>query len=103
MIRYSCDCCKRELDPEMDVRYVVKVEAYPAFDPPIDGDADGDCRDHLQEIQEVIASLENSIDEPTGEDVYREMKYDLCPECHHRFVRNPLRREAASPFQFSNN
>lgn len=103
MIRYSCDCCKRDLDPEMDVRYVVNVEAYAACEPPLEGDEAGGDRDHLQEIQEVIAALENSIDEPTGEDVYRQMKYDLCAECHRRFVRNPLGREVASPFQFSNN
>ena len=35
MIRYACDCCKRELDPDMDVRYVVKLEVYPSFDPPL--------------------------------------------------------------------
>ena len=33
MIRYSCDLCKRDLDPEDDLRYVVKMEVYAAFDP----------------------------------------------------------------------
>ena len=26
MIRYSCDLCKRSLDSEHDLRYVVKME-----------------------------------------------------------------------------
>ena len=103
MIRYSCDCCKRELDPDMDVRYVIKLEAFPAFEPPPVEDDSAEDRDHLQEIQQVIAALEDSADEPTGEDVYRQMTYDLCPECHRRFVRNPLGRETIPALEFSNN
>ncbi|MEZ6072991.1 MAG: hypothetical protein R3C10_22685 [Pirellulales bacterium] len=103
MIRYACDCCKRELDPDMDVRYVVKLEVYPSFDPPLGDDVDVDERDHLQEIQEAITALESSADEPTGEDVYRKMHFDLCPECHARYVRNPLGRELVASLEFSNN
>ncbi len=46
MIHYSCDCCKRELAPE-DLRYVVKMEVYAAFDPNALEEA-ADDRDHLQ-------------------------------------------------------
>ena len=52
MIHYSCDCCKRVLDPE-DLRYVVKMEVYAAFDPSAMDELDDD-RDHLQEIQEIL-------------------------------------------------
>ena len=33
MLRYRCDLCHRDLDPEEDLRYVVKMEVYAAFDP----------------------------------------------------------------------
>ena len=33
MIRYYCDICHRPLDPDEDLRYVVKMEVYAAFDP----------------------------------------------------------------------
>ena len=33
MIRYICDLCRRELQAEEDLRYVVKIEVYAAFDP----------------------------------------------------------------------
>ena len=33
MIHYSCDLCKRLIDPEDDLRYVVKIEVYAAVDP----------------------------------------------------------------------
>ena len=33
MIHHSCDLCKRLIDTEQDVRYVVKIEVYAALDP----------------------------------------------------------------------
>ena len=59
MIRYSCDLCKRELDPQDDLRYVVKMEVYAAFDPAAT-DGDEDDRDHLEEIQDILERLEDS-------------------------------------------
>ena len=58
MIRYSCDLCKRELDPQDDLRYVVKIEVYAAFDPAaVDGDDED--RDHLEEIQDILERMED--------------------------------------------
>ena len=50
MIRYSCDLCKRDLDAEEDLRYVVKMEVYAAFNP-LAGEEEDEDRDHLQELQ----------------------------------------------------
>jgi hypothetical protein len=94
MIRYSCDLCKRDLDPEGDLRYVVKVEVFAAFDPAV-ADADEDDCDHLQEIQDILERLEDAEDEHIGEDVYQQLRFDLCPECRKRFLRNPLGRDLA--------
>src|SRR5207344_284987 len=58
MIHYSCDCCKRVLDPE-DLRYVVKMEVYAAFDPSAMSEMDDD-RDHLQEIQDILQRSEDA-------------------------------------------
>lgn len=101
MIRYTCDLCKRDLDPEEDLRYVVKMEVYAAFDPTAtDGDDD---RNHLQEIQDILERLEDAENDQIGEDVYQQMRFDLCPECRKRFIKNPLGREIASVFGFSEN
>jgi hypothetical protein len=102
MIRYSCDLCKRELDPRDDLRYVVKVEVYAAFDPAAVGDDDED-RDHLEEIQEVLERLEDSVNDEIGDDVYQQLRFDLCPECRRKFIDNPLGRETAKAFGFSSN
>ena len=101
MIHYSCDCCKRILDPE-DLRYVVKMEVYAAFDPGAMDEVEDD-RDHLQEIQEILQRSEEANDPQIGNDVYEQLRFDLCPECRKKFVKNPLGREASKQFDFSKN
>lgn len=101
MLRYRCDLCHRDLDPEEDLRYVVKMEVYAAFDP-MASDEESDDRNHLQEIQDILEQLDDD-DDQIGADVYRQLRFDLCPECHKKFVKNPLGREAAKLFNFSKN
>ncbi len=101
MIRYSCDLCKRELDPQEDLRYVVKMEIYAAFDPLTDQDEDD--RDHLQEIQDILERLEDAESDQIGDDVYQQLRFDLCTECRQKFARNPLGRETVNIFGFSKN
>jgi hypothetical protein len=102
MIRYSCDLCRRDLDPQDDLRYVVKVEVYAAFDP-ASVDNDDEDRDHLEEIQDILERLEDSASEEVGDDVYQQLRFDLCPECRKKFIKNPLGRETAKAFGFSSN
>jgi hypothetical protein len=102
MIRYSCDLCKRDLDAQEDLRYVVKMEVYAAFDPTSTSEDEND-RDHLQEIQDILESLENAEDDQIGADVYQQLRFDLCPECRKKFLENPLGREVAKAFGFSTN
>lgn len=102
MIRYSCDLCKRELDPQDDLRYVVKMEIYAAFDPAaVDGETED--HDHLEEIQDILERMEDSPGEEIGHDVYQQLRFDLCPECRKKFIKNPLGRETAKAFGFSAN
>ena len=103
MIRYSCDLCKQNLDQEQDLRYVVKVEVYAAFDPTATN-GDEEDRDHLEEIQDILERLEDSESDQIGDDVYQQLRFDLCPECRRKFIKNPLGREAAAKaFDFSTN
>ena len=81
MIRFTCDLCKREIDPEGDLRYVVKIEIYASLDPMV-----------LEEDSDQI-----------GDDVYQQLRFDLCPECRRRFLKNPLGRENAKILNFSEN
>lgn len=101
MIQYSCDCCKRVLDQD-DLRYVVKIEVYAAFDPSVIEESEDD-RDHLQEIQEMLQRTEECADEQISSDVYEQLRFDLCPECRKKFMKHPLGREAIKAFEFSKN
>jgi hypothetical protein len=101
MIHYTCDLCKRELDREEDLRYVVKIEVSAAFDPIVS--EDDDDRDHLQEIQDLLEEMDARQDDALGEDVYQRLRFDLCPECRKRFIKNPLGRENAKILDFSEN
>ncbi|OHB67368.1 MAG: hypothetical protein A2V70_06550 [Planctomycetes bacterium RBG_13_63_9] len=102
MIRYSCDLCKRELDPDEDLRYVVKMEVYAAFEPTV-ADEEEDDRDHLQEIQDILERLDGGDNDPIDDEVYQQMRFDLCPECRKRFLQNPLGHEVVRVFGFSEN
>jgi len=99
MIHFTCDCCKRLIDLEQEVRYVVRMEVFAAADAS-DIDADSD-RDYLQEIEDMLThdAAENELDQ----DVYQQVRFDLCGDCRERFISNPLGRGAAVELGFSNN
>ena len=100
MIHHSCDLCKRLIDPDEDLRYVVKIEVYAALDS-ID-ESDDDDRDNLLEMNEILERMDDTANGTVGDDVYQSMRFDLCPECRRRFLKNPLGRESKK-FNFSKN
>jgi len=102
MIHHSCDLCKRLIEPDEDLRYVVKIEVYAALEP-AEADHNEDDRDHLQDMQEILQRMEDADDDQIGEDVYQQLRFDLCPECRKRFLKNPLGRDAKKHFDFSKN
>jgi hypothetical protein len=102
MIHYACDLCKRPLDPEDDLRYIVKVEVAAAFDP-VDLDESDLDADNLQALSDIIERLDDEHDEAIGDDVAQTMRFDLCPECRKRFMKNPLGRKPTEQFDFSKN
>jgi hypothetical protein len=102
MLHYSCDLCKRPLDPEDDLRYVVKIEVYAALDPNELDAVDSD-RDNLQELHEILERMDDAAHVDVSEEVYQQKRYDLCPECRKKFLKNPLGRKTAGKFDFSKN
>jgi hypothetical protein len=34
---------------------------------------------------------------------FKQFRYDLCPDCHTKFLRDPLNKESAQKFDFSEN
>lgn len=101
MIHYTCDCCKRVINGETEMRYVVRVEVYASLDA-VDEELE-DERDHLQEIQEYLERMDDEQQEAIGDEVYHQTRYDLCSECRRRYVKNPLGRVALEGLGFSQN
>ena len=102
MIHYSCDRCKRIINPEEDLRYVVKLEVEAAMEP-LEVDEFDDDRDHLMEVQEILERLEDTDSELVSDDLYQRRRFDLCPECYRRFIKDPIGHDARAQFGFSQN
>ena len=101
MIHYSCDCCKRPLSND-DLRYVVRMEVYAAFEQNPFAECDNE-RDHLQEIQDILQRAVDADDDAVAPEVYDQMRFDLCSECRKRFVKHPLGRDLVDLVEFSKN
>ena len=101
MIHFSCDRCKRSIDPREQLRYVVRIEVRAAldFDEPTAADFD---RDHLLELEEILERADDAESELIGDDVYQQRSYDLCTDCYQRFIRNPVGKDSVE-LNFSEN
>ena len=99
MLYFSCDLCGCQLGDE---RFVVKMEVFAPFDPEEIDESDLDA-DHLQAVSEEL-QLQDLTGETHLEDVStRKMRFDLCPACRKKFLRDPLGRDALRRLYFSEN
>ena len=102
MLHYSCDLCGKELLVEEDLRYVAKIEVFAAYDPLEITEEDLE-EDHMEEISQLIKQMDDMDDQELEDQVYKSFRFDLCPECHKKFLKDPLSREAARSIDFSKN
>lgn len=101
MLHFSCDLCGKELLPETDRRYVVKMEVFAAQESSNLTDDDLDD-DHLESLGQLLRDIESGAASPQLAPDYKQIRIDLCPNCHKKFLRDPLNKEAAK-FDFSEN
>ena len=102
MIHHTCDRCKRVIDPEQELRYVVRMEIEAVMDPVHENEPQDD-RDHLLEIDEILERVDALESDAVDEDIYQKRRYDLCPQCYRKFATNPLSREKKVSLGFSHN
>jgi hypothetical protein len=102
MIHYTCDRCKRVIDSEQELRYVVRMEIEAVMDP-VHDDEPHDDRDHLLEIDEILERVDVADSDQIDDDIYQKRRYDLCPQCYRKFSANPLSREKKAALGFSHN
>ncbi len=101
MIHYTCDRCKRQIDPNQQTRYVVQIDIHSSTDVPCSS-----VDDDIDQLAVLHQSLEESDCHPlddSGCDDGHHGRYDLCPECHGQLLKNPLGRDAMLALGFSNN
>jgi hypothetical protein len=102
MIHYTCDRCKRVIDPEQELRYIVRMEIEAVMDPMHEQEV-ADDRDHLLEIDEILERVDADECPAIAEEVYQKRRYDLCPQCCRKVSANPLARERKVSLGFSHN
>ncbi len=82
---------------------MVKMEVFAAHDPAKITEADLDD-DHMQAVSELLRDMDETLEDPElVQPVYKHFRYDLCPDCHKRFLRDPLGKDNAQKFDFSKN
>jgi hypothetical protein len=103
MIHYSCDRCGRPIDPQDELRYVIRLEVEAVMAPLGNQVVEDEDRDHLMEIHEILERHQDAADPLADDEGYQRQRFDLCSECHRKFVRNPLGKDNAKQLDFSNN
>jgi len=75
-----------------DVRYIVKIEVYAAYDPLelTEEDLEGD---QLAEMSAIYEQTEGMDPEELEEEVYKSFRFDLCAECQKKYLQDPLFRK----------
>ena len=103
MLHVTCDLCGKGLCAEHDHRYVVKIEVFAGHDPAKITEEDLD-EDHLEAVSELLREMDDNPEYSDDvEPVYKHFRYDLCPECHKKFLRDPLGKDTSQKFHFSKN
>jgi len=102
MIHYSCDRCKRMIDPAKEVRHVVRIEVQTIVEPPPSGEWDED-RDHLLEMDELLDTLDLDEEDLLAETLPQQLRFDLCTDCYRKYLQDPLGVESSLRVGFSSN
>lgn len=105
MIHFTCDLCGKDMAACGAPRFVVKIAAYAGHDPNEITEDDLDD-DHMEAVSEILRREEaeggtssDDLDAPA----FKGFRFDLCPECHSRFLKDPLNRDPMKVFNFSEN
>lgn len=99
MLHFTCDLCGGSIDHE---RYVAQVEVAPAYDPDDLTEADLD-EDHLEQVAESLAALESTSEFQVDDFGPQKFRFDLCPHCWQRYLKDPLGRDSLRRLNFSQN
>jgi hypothetical protein len=84
-----CDACGATLLADSDVRYVLEIRGYAAYDPMELGPG-ALAADHRGEMERLIRAMESMDPTELEDDIHKEFRVDLCPRCWKVYRRDPL-------------
>ncbi len=91
MSGFVCDRCGKPLLVDEDVRYILKMEVYAAYDP-MEVTSEDLTKDRRTELAELVEKMKTMDAEALEDSVHKRMAFDLCPTCQQAFLKNPLGR-----------
>jgi hypothetical protein len=84
-----CDACGATLLADEDVRYILRIQGFAAYDPLEITRADLK-RDLEGELRAILDELSRKSAEEAANEVHRSFQFDLCPACWRRYLEDPL-------------
>jgi hypothetical protein len=102
MICVSCDLCGKEIQREEETHYIVKIEIVAVPDPDLLLEDDL-AADNLEAVSNLLKAEANGEIDLSETPAKQQLRYDLCSQCREKFLKNPLRPEPVSHFDFSQN
>ena len=91
MSGFNCDLCGKPLLVDEDVRYIVKIEVFAAYDP-MELTSDDLRPDRTKEISQLARRMADMDPEELEAQVYKNFQFDLCPKCQKLYLKDPLRK-----------
>ncbi|MFO0958954.1 MAG: hypothetical protein U0800_16265 [Isosphaeraceae bacterium] len=102
MVHFTCDLCGKDLTAAGESRYVVRITAYAGFDPNQITEEDLDD-DHMEAISELLRDDDGQAAAAADKPSCKGFRFDLCPSCHGKYLKDPLGRELLRSLDFSQN
>ena len=87
----SCDRCDKGLLIDEPVRYQVLIRVQAAYDP-MEITAEDLDRDLAAEMKATLEKLRTISPDAAQDEVFRELRFDLCMKCQKEYLRTPLPR-----------
>ena len=88
MIHYTCDGCGLDI-PRKSLRYIAKMDIFAAYET-LEITREDLERDLSYEIRQILEGCGGRDPEELLREVYANFRFDLCPDCHWRFLKDPL-------------
>ncbi|MFC1708258.1 nicotinate-nucleotide adenylyltransferase [Planctomycetota bacterium] len=86
----TCDRCGRPLLVGEEARYVCEIKVYAAYDPLEITREDLERATDPESWRRVLAACEQRTDAELQDEIYRNLRFDLCMGCHGIYLRAPL-------------